>query len=210
MPPPTPLDATLPPGVTLPKHLIPSTPSTSLTHLDDFLYCQSRQRHIVLDDGNCMFRAFSHQIYDTEDFHAQLRQSLHHYIQEKQSKYEAYWIDSTISYSQHLQQLKCLQNWGTQLELKAFSDYLSLPLFVCSPNSQTTAYTWEKFAPSTQTSSPDVTLPPSLPFTIDHLEIAHSSKRNHYDSIVPYRENSSALQPPTITPRVVASINLAL
>ena len=158
-----------------------------------------------------MFRAFSHPIYATEDFHAQLRQSLYHFIQENQSKYEANWIDSTISYSQHLKQLKCLQSWGTQLELKAFSDYLSLPLFFCSPNSQTTAYSWGKFAPSTQTSSSDATLPPSasLPFTIDHLEIAHSSKRNHYDSIVPYRENSSALQPPTITSRVVASISLA-
>ena len=28
----------LPPGVTLPQYLIPSTPSTSLTHLDNFLY----------------------------------------------------------------------------------------------------------------------------------------------------------------------------
>ena len=109
----------LPPGVTLPKHLIPSTPSASLTHLDDFLYYQSRRCHTVLGDGNCLFRACSHQLYATEDFHAQLRQSLH-----QSMKHTA-----TISYSQHLQQLKSLGSWGTQLELQAFCDYLCLPLF---------------------------------------------------------------------------------
>ena len=149
--------------MTLPKHLIPSTPSKSLTHPDDFLYDQSRQRHRVLGDGNCLFRVFSHQLYGTEELHARLRQSLHHYIEENKSKYEAYWIDSTVSYSRHLEQVKCLGSWGTQLELQAFCDYLSLPLYVCSPNSQTRAYRWEKFVPSTQTSSPGVMLPPTLP-----------------------------------------------
>ena len=149
----------LPPGVTLPKHLILSTPSASLTHLDDFLYYQSRRCHTVLGDGNCLFRACSHQLYATEDFHAQLRQSLHQYIEQNKSKYEAYWIDPTISYSQHLQQLKSLGSWGTQLELQAFCDYLCLPLFVCSPNFQTRAYCWGRFTPSTHTRSPNVTLP---------------------------------------------------
>lgn len=199
----------LPPGVTLPKHLIPSTPSTSLTHLDDFLYYQSRRRHTVLGDGNCLFRVFSHQLYATEDFHAQLRQSLHHYIEQNKSKYEAYWIDSTISYSHHLQQLQRLGSWGTQLELQAFCDYLCLPLFVCSPNSQTRAYSWGRFAPSTHNSSPDVKLSLSgLPFTAGHLEIAHSSTGDHYDSVVPYSEHSSPLQAPAITQRLVASIDL--
>ena len=187
----------LPPGVTLPKHLIPSTPSTSLTHLDDFLYYQSRRRHTVLGDGNCLFRVVSHQLYATEDFHAQLRQSLHHYIEQNKSKYEAYWIDSTTSYSHHLQQLKMLGSWGTQLELQAFCDYLCLPLFVCSPNSQTRAYSWGKFTPYTHNSSPAVTLPLSgLPFTVGHLEIAHSSTGDHYDSVVPYSEHSSPLSAP--------------
>ena len=48
----------------------------------------------------------------------------------------------------------------------------------------------------------------TLPFTIDHLEIAHSRIGDHYDSVVPYSKNSLPLQAPKITPRVVASINL--
>ena len=150
----------------------------------------------------------SHQLYATEDFHIQLRQSLHRYINQHQSEYEVYWIVSTIFYSQHLQQLMCLGSWGTQLELQAFSDYLSLPLFFCSPHSQTRAYSWGKFVPSTKRNSPsDVALPFSLPFTVGHIEIAHSSTRDHYDSIVPCKENSLRLLAPIITPRVVASIS---
>ena len=38
----------LQPGVTIPKHLISSTPPTSL---DDFLYYQSRKRHTVTGDA---------------------------------------------------------------------------------------------------------------------------------------------------------------
>ena len=134
---------------------------------------------------------------------------MHQYIEQNKSKYEAYWIDPTISYSQHLQQLKSLGSWGTQLELQAFCDYLCLPLLVCSPNFQTRAYCWGRFTPSTHTRSPNVTLPLSgLPFTVDHLEIAHSSTGDHYDSVVPYSEHSSPLQAPVITPRLVASIDL--
>ena len=130
----------MPLRVIIPKHFIPSTSSTSHTQLDEFLHCQSRQCHCVIGDGNCLFRVISHQLYATEDLHIQLRQSLHRYIDQHQSEYEVYWIDSTISYSQHLQQLMCIGSWGTQLELQTFTDYLSLPLFFCSPHSQTRAY----------------------------------------------------------------------
>ena len=173
------------------------------------MYYQSCRCHIVLGDGNCLFRAFSHQLYSTEDFLAQLHQSLHQYIDQNKSKYEAYWIHPTISYSYHLEQIKRLGCWGTQLELKAFCDYLCLPLFFCSPNSHTRAYSWGKFAPSTHKRSPAVTLlHTGLPFTVAHIEIAHSSTRNHYDSIVPYSGHSSPLQAPVITQRLVASIDL--
>ena len=104
----------------------------------------------------------------------------------------------TISYSQHLQQLKSLGSWGTQLELQAFCDYLCLPLFVCSPNFQTRAYCWGRFTPSTHTRSPNVILPLSgLPFTVDHLEIANSSTGDHYDSVVALQRTFIASSSPS-------------
>ena len=200
----------LPPGVTLPKHLVPCKPSPSLTNLDDFLYSQSRQRHCVLGDGNCMFRAISHQLYATEDHHAQLRQCLCQSIEQNKINYEVYWIDSSVSYTNHLQQLMHQGSWGTQLELKAISDYLSVPLFLCSPHVSTRAYRWVKYAPSLSTSRQDMTLPPfTLPFTVNHIEIAHSSTEDHFDSVTPYNASSPSLQVPMMTPGIVATITLA-
>ena len=204
----------LSPGTTLPKHLVPCKPSSSLIHLDDFLYNQSRRTHHVKGDGNCLFRAISHQLYATEDFHAELRQCLHQFIQQSKTKYEAYWIHSTVSYNDHLQQLMHLGSWGTQLELKAFSDYLDLPLYICSPNPTTKAYRWEKFTPYycsrvNNITLPNIALPPtSRPFSVNHLKIAHSHTRDHYDSIIPYSRHSPLLQAPEVTPRVVASITV--
>lgn len=155
-----------------------------------------------------MFRAVSHQLYGTEDKHLQIRQSLYNFIEHNKSKYEEYWIDSTISFSNHLQQIKNPGAWGTELELKACSDYLSLPVFVCSPDIKTKAYRWEKFDPSSSNSGACTVLT-LLPFTVNHIEIAHSSTRNHYDSIVPYNSlASSPLSPPTFRPRVVASMTV--
>ena len=199
----------LQPGVTIPKHLISSTPPTSLTILEDFLCYQFRKRHTVTGDGNCFFRACSHQLYSTEVYHSELRQSLQEYIQDNYSKYEIYWLDCNLSYSDHVQQLKTQGTWATQLELQAFCDSICLPIFVCSPNVQTRAYCWGKFTPSTHNRNAGINLPLSgLPFTVDHLEIAHSSTRDHYDSIVQYRDQAPPLQAPAITPRLVASIDL--
>ena len=134
----------------------------------------------VIGDGNCLFRVISHQLYANEDLHIQLRQSLHRYINQHQSEYEVYWIDSTISYSQHLQQLMCLGSWGTQLELQAFSDYLSLPLFFCSPHPQTRAYSW-KFVPSIKknlTSRRGIAL---LPAVLPAVHCwSHRNRTQHY------------------------------
>lgn len=189
---------------------MPHKPSSQLTNRDDFLYFQSRKCHHVLGDGNCMFRAISHQLYGTEDQHLQIRHALHNFIEENKANYEGYWIDSTISYSSHLQHIKNPGSWGTELELKAVSDYLFLPTFVCSPNVTTKAYRWEKFNPSRSISGAcKLSKVPSLPFTLRHIELAHSSTRDHYDSIVPYNSSTvTSLSPPTFRPRVVASMTV--
>ena len=52
----------------------------------------------------------------------------------------------------------------------------------------------ESLPPLTHNSSSAVKLSrSSLPFTGDHIEIAHSSTGDHYDSVVPYSEHLSPL-----------------
>ena len=142
-----------------------------------------------------MFRAVSHQLYGTESRHLDIRHSLNHFISQNQSKYEEYWIDSTASYSSHLQLMRNPGSWGTELELKAFSDYLSMPVFVCSPD----GLTGGRSIPRQPQSDTCIGKLPTLPFTLNHIEIAHSSTRGHYDSVIPYYSStvSSFLSPPT-------------
>ena len=104
-------------------------PSSQLTNRGDFLYTQSRKCRSVLGDGNCLFRAVSHQLYGSEDQHLQIRHSLCNFIEQNQSKYEPYWIELTTSFSSHLKDIKKAGCWGTGLEIKACSDYLLTPVF---------------------------------------------------------------------------------
>ena len=65
----------IPPGMILPGSMIPGRkPSelptvVALTKREQFLNTQGRQCHWVVANGNCMFRAVSHQLYAKEEFH---------------------------------------------------------------------------------------------------------------------------------------------
>lgn len=164
----------------------------------------------MIGDGNCLFRALSHQVYGTEDSHLQLRLLTLEFIEQNRKKYEPYWIDPTatneelsVSYANHLQQVKKPGVWGTLLEIKAFCDLLSYPLFICSPDTTTRAYKWNKFVPTP--CGQTLTLP--LAFTADHVELAHSITQDHYDSVIPY-DSAELLPCPVLMPGVVATINL--
>ena len=181
--------------VTIPKHFIPSTPSTSPTHLDEFLHCQSRQHHCVIGDGNCLFSVISHQLYATEDLHIQLRQSLHRYIDQHQSEYEVYWIDSTISYSQY---------FNTTAYVPRKLGYTATLFFLPSLTNQSLQL--GKVCPINQkklTIRRGIALLPAF-----HCWSHRNRTQQHKGSIVSCKENSLRLQAPIITPRVVASICL--
>ena len=150
-----------------------------------------------------MFRAIAHQLYGMEEQHLQVRTSLINFINLNKSKYEEY----CTNFSKHMDSVKNPGSWGTGIELKACSDYLSLPVFVCTPDLTTSAYRWEKFIPLPGSSGSSQLV--TLPFTRGHIELAHSSGRDHYDSIVPYNSsNHSLLSPPTFTKKVVASLTV--
>ena len=164
-----------------------------------------------------MFRAISHQLFGTEEYHQQLRSFLYTILKEEKAVYQAYWTESTGTYDEHLQNLNA---WGTQVELQAITDYLSVPLYVCSPNTTNQAYRWVRFMPRHKCQSFAVSDFPtaSFPFTFEHIELAHSQKKDHYNSIVSVRTRGStqssthstsyALHPPVFTTRVVDSFDL--
>ena len=88
----------LPPGVTVPRSLVPiSAPSSTLTDVESFLMSQCYLAHDVLPDGNCMFRALSHQLYGSDQHHVQVRSMLLEVIESNKIIYQPYWIEDMPS-----------------------------------------------------------------------------------------------------------------
>ena len=139
----------LPPGVTVPRSLVPiSAPSSTLTDVESFSMIQCRLAHDVLPDGNCMFRALSHQLYGSDQHHVHVRSMLLEVIESNKIIYQPYWIKDTpwgTTFNEHLQRVALVGSWGTQVELQAVSDCFNVTVFVCSPN-PSGIVRWEKKA----------------------------------------------------------------
>ena len=112
-------------------------PPSKLTDVDDFLMSQDRSAHLILPDGNCLFRALSHQLYGCEKYHVELRNILLHVLQGNFTTYKSFWIEDTpqgkVTFQEHLKNLTKLGSWGTQVEIQAASDCY-MAIFVCSSN----------------------------------------------------------------------------
>lgn len=177
---------TLPPGVTIPASLVPSANTTTLSSdLNNFLNTQGRKSYAVGEDGNCMFRAISHQTFGVENKHREVRLTLHKTIQINYERYRCLWI-SNGTFSEHVENIKSCGVWGTQVELQAASDFFGVPVYTGMLNSRG-VYCWFLFKPHTII-IPELDHDPGIPlypFTTKHIEIVQNSSRKHYDSIVP-------------------------
>ena len=168
----------------------------------EFLQYQGRSVHRVLGDGNCMFRSLSHQIYGTEDEHLNIRLILQQVLEENLETYEKFWIQTDVPFSVHVQQLKNQGVWGTHVELLAATDYYQIPVYIlCTVYGSTgkLTCTWHMFNSQPSRYSPSTSLRANhlpLPFTKDHIELAHSA--DHYDSVVPCTGDQTPLSLPNI------------
>ena len=195
----------LSPGVTLPTSLVPiSAPPSTLTDIETFLYSQNRRLHNVKSDGNCMFRALSHQLYGNDDHHSELRSTLLEVIQSSSIIYQTYWIEDMprgkVTFQEHLMVAREEGKWGTQVELQAVSDCFNMAVYVCSLNPAGIARWERKAAPKYHDTIdiPPMSLHPTLPFTRNHIELSYSNY--HYKSVVPAKKDE-CLPPPVIVPR---------
>ena len=187
----------LSPGITLPASLVPvSTPPLKLTDVDDFLMSQDRSARLILPDGNCLFRALSHQLYGCEEYHVELRNMLLHVLQGNITTYKSFWIEDTpqgkVTFQEHLKNLTKLGSWGTQVEIQAASDCFNI---VCSSN-PSGIIRWERKAVPINHGAFVYThsMPtPMLPFTINHMELSFS--QNHYNSVIPTEKGTKLMSP---------------
>ena len=171
-----------------------SKPSTSPCPAETFLRDQGRKLYKIAGDGNCMFSAISHQVYGAEGVHVALRLTLQALVQSNIDQYKCLWIRKT-PFSIHVQRMKESGWWGTQVELQAASDYFNVPVYVCLTNSAG-VYSWHMFRPRYNQGLNQECRPAVFPFTLKHIELAHSSSKDHYDSVVPTTGNTRLPEPP--------------
>ena len=185
--------------------MIPGRKSTevptvvALAKREEFLNTQGRQCHYVAANGNCMFRAVSHQLCAKEEFHLILRSVVQEVLECNVHRYSCLWMGND-PFSRHVQAVIQPGLWGTQVELQIISDYFGVPLFVGMSNSEG-VYHWCAFKPKFDAfpeGSKSRLLIPGYPFSREeesHMEIVQNTAKSHYDSVIPVNKSTCLSKP---------------
>ena len=127
----------------------------------------------ITGDGNCLFRAISKAMYNTEDEHIKLRKDAVKHIHESKEKYKPY-IDT--SFDKHIQNMAhtdgLTESWGTEAEILALTEILQRSIEVYSK-------TGEKFVKQTLCFSEDHTATPEQAIVLFHTFDQHIHSHVH-------------------------------
>ena len=74
----------------------------------------------ISTDGNCLFRAMSHQLYGNQEFHHIIRRRCCDYIELERHFFEPYVNDE--HFEDYLVRIRSDRIWGGNIELIAFSE----------------------------------------------------------------------------------------
>ena len=123
-----------PPGTTIPVEYMQVT--SAYTHLNDIVQQNNCKIHHVAPDGNCLFRALSHQVFSGQMYHTHMRAALVTQISNNLEKYQSFYI-GRISFHWHVSSMCKDGIWGMQLEIQAAVDRLGLSICELMYNSAT-------------------------------------------------------------------------
>ena len=70
-------------------------------------------------DGNCFFRAISEALYEHQDDHERIRNTLVHYILLNKDVFVTFTPSTAESFDKHLQRMQLRGTWATHLEIFA-------------------------------------------------------------------------------------------
>ena len=76
-------------------------------------------------DGNCLFRSISHQLYDTGDYHRLVRETCMRYIDGEAAYFRAFVVGDFDAYVTRMCQPG---EWGDHVEIQALSEVYDMPI----------------------------------------------------------------------------------
>ena len=156
------------------------SPPTELQLQDEYLHSFGLQRHRVLGDGNCLFRAVSFAVFGDEDHHDYLRQNAVRLIQENPNDFSLHFMDPNENPATEIERLRQTGQWAGQESIIALSRFLRLSIFVTiSDDSNTRVSTIEhSYGPSEC-----------------NINIAYSLQGGgHYDAIVEHHTGTESVK----------------
>ena len=132
------------------KALASASKPNKTTDIQTFLLNSGRKIHPIIGDGNCLFRAISYAILNTEDHHFMVRSHIVRLINLNSSTFSQYLMpinQPTITEQVKYMSRPCV--WGTHLEVKAAATLFKLPIFFCTQSSQNGPFSWSVVQPIT-------------------------------------------------------------
>jgi hypothetical protein len=87
------------------------------------------KQHEMRDDGNCLFRAFSHQFFGTPDHHEHFRKRACQRLLEHRDMYSILF-DTPQEYQEFVNRMQQTCIWGDEIVLKALCDHFEVVVYV--------------------------------------------------------------------------------
>ncbi|KPI85547.1 hypothetical protein ABL78_5396 [Leptomonas seymouri] len=88
--------------------------------------------HHIKNDGNCQFRAISHQLFGNEDYHDIIRSQVVSYMRAARAECFDFYFESPAQADVYYDNLAKPGSWGDELSLRAASDCLYVNIHVLS------------------------------------------------------------------------------
>lgn len=87
------------------------------------------KQHEMRDDGNCLFRAVGHQLWDDPEKHLRIREQCVKQLKDHRDSYVLYF-DDDAAYNDYVENMSKDAFWGDEIALKAIVDSLGCVVYV--------------------------------------------------------------------------------
>ncbi|CAG9481719.1 unnamed protein product [Plasmodium vivax] len=87
----------------------------------------------IRTDGNCLFRAVSDQLYNSEDNYKEIRKLVVDHLLRNEEKYQ-HFIEYDESYKSYIERISLDGTWGGQLELQAVGELFTVNILIYQEN----------------------------------------------------------------------------
>lgn len=86
----------------------------------------------MVGDGNCLFRAISHQVYGTPQQHVLVRNNCIDYLQINKERFTPFVASNENDFDTYLKEKRKTGVWGDHVELQALCEIYKRPLYIFS------------------------------------------------------------------------------